>query len=149
MAHINKTQRVKFTAILLISNILVYLLFTQSPPNIEETSAPLVSSRENYEVIELQANLKTSFKVGKPVSITNFSRTILIKKAFLLEEKDEQRTGQQLLLEGRTNNEKSISVYLHRRNISKIITQKNLIVIPYDSMKLGNKIKRRIYEVKI
>lgn len=147
MEKIDKNTRIKLLAILLLSNICIYLLSTGSDTNYLPQEQNL-QRKQDYIVLKITADLKTNFEPNRPISITNSRRSKLIPYAVLLDETNNENQNITDLAMGKKNtNAKFLTIYVHKKYINFLLKDKDLIILPFKSDIQITKYNRRNYEV--
>lgn len=148
MEKINKTIKLKFLGILLMSNLSIYLLTNSE---IEESSQLINQSpqiRTGYVKLNIQAKLNTPYKSSEIVMITDKRRSFLIRYAILLNKESKPSSDFQI---SDTSYEEKITIYLHKKNAALLLNKKDLQILPQISelQTLKRDKKRKYYDLSL
>jgi hypothetical protein len=80
------SDRIKFSVILLMSNLLLFYLLSDSQNQIKTSCSNTYYERKGYVSLKVSANLKTKLTLKYPVKITNKQRSFVVKDVFILEQ---------------------------------------------------------------
>jgi hypothetical protein len=141
----NKSKNFKLLAILLISNIIVYLL-SATPPEVQyQLEESIFQPRKDYIDLKIQANLNTSFIENKPISIISKNQKLFIPFAIL--RKQIIKGPQSDFSSSQSTNE--FIVHIPKTKVQRLINMSNLDIIPYGIKIDLNKNIRASYEISI
>jgi hypothetical protein len=147
MEQIDQKLKLKIVLIIFISNILIFLIFSQDGSAPTEDTKDYTNYREGFVKLKLQGMLHTDFEYNKPITIINKSRTIIIRHAILLEQMNNtDSTDGDLLLPGTVKKDR-VSIYVHKKHVPTLISLSHPIIVPFDSVLPTKRNKRRNYEI--
>lgn len=142
-----KKINAKFIIIILLSNLMFSFIF--SSDEIKKTSSPQVLEKEGFVKIKLKVYSFVSFIPHKKILL--FSQKSLSGKAFtayFAEKEFEDQESSGGFLSEESIDTKSIELYIHEENISKVSKWKNTFIFPFHNQQLKTN-NRNIYEITI
>ena len=141
---LDKALKLKLLFVLLMSNISMYMFMSSSPDQFELKNEPDLF-REGYSELKIQGNLLTSFEENKPISILTRDKRVLVKYALLLKSVNSSSSD----LNFGNNEDNQFIVYIPDTEITKLLNQKKLLLLPFGKT-YGAPLKlRRSYEISI
>lgn len=147
MEKINKGLKLKIFALLILSNISVYLLaIPQEFPHSEDIVNNKVFIREDYITLKIEADLKTIYEENLPVMIISKDRTINISHAILLSKKDSNLPHDDFSDTTPITNQ--YIIYVHKQYLQSLIKKKKFIILPWGSELNFKNNKRGQYELR-
>ena len=148
MEKIDKSTRVKLLAILLLSNICIYLLTPNGEASYQGGQSQSMQRKQDYITLKIMASLKTNFEVNRPISISNSKQTFLIPYAVLLQSSSNQNQNiADIALGKSTADIKELTIYVHKKYTNLLLAKKDLLVLPHHSNIKVVTGRRRNYEV--
>ena len=148
MESLSSQTKLKICLIIVISNILVYLIFSATP-SIPEKKLVSFELRNDYVFLTIRSKLRTTFNRNKAISIINSKQTDIIKHAILIAV-NTSSSGPQMLSESYNSEQQSITVYTHKSNLKKLLSFKDSMIVPFDSISVAGKRKKRVsYDLSI
>lgn len=143
MNKIDNTTKAKLLFILLMSNISIYMLCS-TPEEIVTPEETTSLFRKDYTELKIHANLLTSFEENKPISILDKNKTVVVKYALMLRQVSQSQNDFNLDTQGT-----EYIIYLPDSEITKLLNQKNLFILPFGKNYGVAKRVRKSYEINI
>lgn len=144
---IDKKKRI-YLILFLLSNLTVYMMCSTESSSLSQVKRSQHIHRPDYVYFKINAQLKTFFSYGSPISIINKKQNLHIPYALLISEKSPSKKipsfdAEDGLLKSSTP---QLTIYIHKQYIPQLLNSKELIVIPHTNEKFKTT-RRKSYEI--
>ena len=129
MQKLSKPLKLKLIFVLIMSNVSIFMMSSESEQVIEEKINSF-QKREGYSEIRISAQMLTRFETNKPISILSNNKQLLIPYALLLD-KDFFSVEEEDQFDPITAKQDKYIIYLPNKDIPKILDKKKLVILPY------------------